>query len=276
MFGLQLPPAVSKLLIINIGIFALSCMLYFSNGIDINYYLGLHFVMSDYFQPYQFVSYMFLHSYLGGYGGISIMHLLSNMFALFMFGPLLEQFWGTKKFVIYYMVTGIGAGLIHSGVVYYDQYKLKEEIIAYVAEPSPDNLAKFLNNNTSRTVYVKYLDYINAYSDSPNNKSFIEDSVERVKSFYNKNKHITVGASGAVFGILLAFGMLFPNTEMFIFLIPFPIKAKYLVSFYGLYELYQGFRASEGDNVAHFAHIGGMIWGFFLIKYWNKQRNKFY
>ena len=215
-----IPTVTKNLLIINVLVF-LATIVAQSYGIDIDRYLGLHFFLADNFNVAQLITYMFMH------GGFT--HLFFNMFALWMFGRILEQVWGPKRFLFYYLVCGIGAGFI-------------QEIVQY----------------------VHYEMVLSAY-DSVNTGY----SVIPMKEYLNMMT--TVGASGAIYAILLGFGMLFPNQPLFIFPLPFPIKAKYFVIGYALIELYAGFANNPGDNVAHFAHLGGMIFGFILIMYWRKK-----
>lgn len=209
-------PVVTKNLIIINGIIWLAQFVLFNRAdIDLTRQFGLHFPASDNFRIFQLVTYMFLHD------PHSISHVFFNMFAVFMFGRTLEQVWGPKRFLTYYLVTGIGAGLIQLLILFIRvQAVLPQEMFSMV------------------------------------------DSV-------------TVGASGAVFGILLAFGMLFPNAELFIIPFPFPIKAKWFVIGYGLLELIFGVANRSGDNVAHFAHLGGMLFGIFMILYWRKKDRKY-
>ncbi len=238
----NIPPVVKNLLIINV-LFYLGTVLLEQQGINVTAYLGLHYIESNQFYPHQLITYMFMHG--------SVMHIFFNMFAVWMFGRVLEQVWGPKRFLIYYMATGIGAGII-------------QLIVAYV-----------------RLIYIRdllsqeELDYIisNGYEILQNRQNFTEPLAAQANILMNVG---TVGASGAVFGILLAFGMLFPNTELMLLFPPIPIKAKWFVIFYGIFELYAGFANNPNDNVAHFAHLGGMLFGFFLIKYWKADRNKFY
>ena len=191
-------------------------------GVDLNDLLGLHFFMASDFKLYQLVTYMFMHG--------DFQHIFFNMFAVWMFGRTLEQVMGSKRFLKYYMICVIGAGLVQELVQY----------IQYVTE-----LSHYDGVNTGLAV-IPMEEYLNMMT--------------------------TVGASGAVYGILLAFGMLFPNSQMFVFPIPFPIKAKFFVIGYAVIELFSGLGAS-GDGIAHFAHLGGMIFGFFLILYWRKKNN---
>jgi len=191
-------PVVTKnLLIINLVVWAACNFLSF----PIAEYLGLYDLNSGSFNLYQLITYQFTH--------IAFFHLFFNMFALFMFGRVLESYWGPSRFLSYYMITGIGAGLIQLAICYF----------------------------------------------------------QGIHS-------VTIGASGAVFGILLAFGMTFPNTPLMIIPIPYPIKAKYLVIGYGILELTFGF-SSKGDGIAHFAHLGGMLFGLILILYWRKNGGNF-
>ena len=193
----HIPPVTRNLLIINAAV-CLACFLF---G-QLAFHLALFPYDSGYFKIYQLVSYMFTH--------VNLSHIFFNMFALFMFGGVLENYWGQKRFLIYYMVTGIGAGLVQ--------------------------------------LLVCHLQGILAP---------------------------TIGASGAVFGLLLAFGMLFPNQPLYMMFIPIPIKAKYFVIGYGLIEFFFGISNRTGDNVAHFAHLGGMLFGIILILYWRKRRKTF-
>ncbi len=265
MFG-RLTPLVKQLLFINIGIAVLQMVI----KIDLGDYFGLYFILSDEFQPYQFITYMFLHSTQ------SIMHLFGNMFALFIFGPLLEQFLGQKKFLILYLVTGIGAGLFYTGVNYLEVRGVKSDVEAYVTNPTSQGFNQLLvdhGENLNPEIY----NFVDDYSRNENDSRLKETSVRYAWQLYNLyGRYNMVGASGAVFGILAAFALFFPNTELFLLFLPFPIKAKYLVGFYILYEVYSEFQRAPGDNVAHLAHIGGALIAYFLVRLWKQERNKFY
>jgi membrane associated rhomboid family serine protease len=180
----------------------------------------------------------------------NFMHLFFNMFALWMFGNTLENVWGSKRFLVYYMVTGIGAGLIQLLVVYIRLQSLFPHI--------PDVEMDMLLNQGTQILQE--------------GKNFIDPAAAEANVLINS---ATVGASGALFGILLAFGMLFPNTMLYIYF-AIPIKAKWFVIAYGAIELFAGIANNPEDNVAHFAHLGGMLFGFLLIKYWQKRHNRFY
>ncbi|KAA6345111.1 Rhomboid protease GluP [termite gut metagenome] len=216
----MMPTITKNLLIINVLLF-FGTFIAQRYGIDIVRYLGLHFFLAEDFNLVQLFTYIFMH------GGFS--HVFFNMFAVWMFGTVLERTWGPKRFLFYYIVCGIGAGIVQE-ITQYVEYKMV--------------LSQYVSVNTGTSI-IPMSDYLNMMN--------------------------TVGASGAVYGILLAFGMLYPNQQMFIFPLPVPIKAKYFVVGYAVIELLLGIANNAGDNVAHFAHLGGMIFGFILIKYWKKK-----
>ena len=259
-----LPHVIKNLLILNVLFFAVKLFMTYFMNINLTDILGLHFIGSDKFAPYQFVTHMFMHG--------DFFHLLFNMLALFMLGKELEFVWGPKKFLFYYFVTGLGAAALHSLVTYIEMSSLQNSVATFINSPSPDLFAGFIKSNISRPNL--FTDFINDWSSSPNEPSYINEAIEIVKQIYLQKSNIpTVGASGAVFGVLLAFGYLFPNVELMLLFFPIPIKAKYFVIGYGAIELYLGFKESN-SNIAHFAHIGGMIFGFLLLLYWKKKANK--
>jgi len=192
---------------------------------DITDWGALHFYYGSAAHFYQYISYMFLHS------TDSLMHILNNMFMLWMFGSVIERYWGPKRFLINYIITGITAALTQQIVWAIDLSSVTSGVYQFVnlGDNGIIPVAEFLNMPT------------------------------------------TVGASGAVFGLLLAYGMLFPNTEMYYLFLPIPIKAKYIVLLFGAYELFSGVHAT-GSNVAHFAHLGGMIGGIILILLWRRKK----
>tara|TARA_B100001758_G_C18168600_1_gene483031 strand:- start:2 stop:739 length:738 start_codon:yes stop_codon:yes gene_type:complete len=237
----QLPEVVKNLLIIN-GLFFLATISLDNYGIDLTQKLALHQFQSANFMPHQLVTHFFMHA--------SFTHLFFNMFALWMFGKTLENVWGGKRFLTYYMLTGLGAAALHLGVSQY-------EILSLQSKMNPYNLNIVLENGT------KILE---------GNQNYSNQIMGKMNLLINTP---TVGASGAVFGILLAFGMLFPNALLYIYF-AIPVKAKYFVIIYGLLELYSGFANNPADNVAHFAHLGGMLFGFLILKYWQKNNTQFY
>lgn len=217
-------PAITKnLLIINVLAFIASWVLERA-GIDLASLCGLHFFMASDFHVFQLVTYMFLHG--------NLMHILFNMFALWMFGCVIERVWGPRKFLFYYLSCGIGAGLMQELTQAVQFYVLVNSQFPGIAMSA---LPQVAHNNA---------DMLNMWN--------------------------TVGASGAVYAILLAFGMTFPNEKMFVIPIPVPIKAKWLVMGYVVIE-FASAMGSSGDGIAHMAHLGGMLFGFFMIRYWNRH-----
>ncbi len=270
-----LPPVIKNLLIIN-GIFFLATFIFEQKGIDLANILGLHYFFSEDFRPYQIVTYMFMH------GGIG--HIFFNMFALWMFGNVLENVWGPKRFLIYYVVCGIGAVILHYTVHYFEIQPTLNALNDYILNPSSEQLNFLIDSKTiqfSTPQMVQRLEPI--YTElrqqlsSGNAERALQISVDFVIEYKKEflNAPVVVGASGSVFGLLLAFGMMFPNTLLYVYFL-IPIKAKYFVIFYGAIELFAAFNPSNTDNIAHYAHLGGMLFGFFLIKYWQKGRKEFY
>ena len=219
----KIPTVTKNLLIINILAFLAMLALKQASGIDLNNLLGLHFFMASNFHLYQLVTYLFMH---GGW-----QHIILNMFMLWMFGAVVEQAWGTRKFLLYYILCGIGAGLMQEIAQFFWVY------FTFNAQ-QPLSLAEAL--------------------------AVMSQNSEGLDGL------TTVGASGAIYALLLAFGMMFPDQRMFIIPIPIPIKAKWMVIGSIAVELFSAW-ASPGSNVAHLAHLGGMIFGFFLIRYWRRH-----
>ena len=263
MFG-SLTPVVKNLLIINVVVLLIQQLL----GLNFIDWFGLRYIFADSFRPYQFITHLFVH---GGF-----FHLFGNMFALFIFGPMLERVWGSQRFLLFYLVTGLGASLLYSAINFYEVNELETAAERVIENPSPDAFSTFLLEH-AEYAYPQLTGFVYQYYDNPNNGSFVAQSRQYAEQLVETKENIPmVGASGAVFGILMAFGLLFPNTELFLLFFPFPIKAKYFVLFYGLYELYAGFDRVPGDNVAHFAHLGGMLFAFILVRLWRDKRNAFY
>lgn len=260
----RLTPVVKNLLLINIALLLIPSFM----NLELAKYFGLRYIFAESFQPFQFITYMFLHA---GFG-----HLLGNMFALFIFGPMLERYWGAKKFFIFYMVTGVGAGILYGVVNFIEMQQLESAAEQYIENPNYEGFVSFVQENANYA-YRQWYDFIDAYGENPSKQEYIDGSIQRVKEVVRFQGNVPlIGASGAVFGILFAFGFLFPNTELFLLFPPIPIKAKYLVTFYGLYELYAGIQNVPGDNVAHYAHLGGMLIAFILLKIWQKDNTRFY
>jgi len=225
----NLMPTVTKnIIIINVIMF-ITTIVFERMGINLVDILGLHYFGSEKFHIWQFITYMFMH------GGVA--HIFFNMFAVWMFGAAVENMWGPKRYLNYYLLTGLGAAVAHYAIVYYQLQPL---------------LAQIASDTT------------------------LTPDVADAQKIELMNAPLVIGASGAVFGILVAFGMYFPNTMLFILPIPFPIKAKYAVIGYGLFELFSGIAKTSGDNVAHFAHLGGLLCGFILIQIWKRNDRTYY
>ncbi|HTD94793.1 MAG TPA: rhomboid family intramembrane serine protease [Chitinophagaceae bacterium] len=218
------PPVVKNLIIINVLVY-IAQEAFGSQSQTILNLFALHDVHSVFFKPYQLITYMFLH------GGID--HILFNMIALWMFGALLENHWGAKRFLTYYLLCGLGAGVLHLIVLYFQMAPLMEEF-----------------HSASSALQLEYVNSPNFRVNEP-----------------------TLGASGAIFGCLAAFGYLFPNSLIYVYFL-IPIKAKWFVFIYGALELTLAVRNSAGDNVAHFAHLGGAITGLIIVFFWNKTNRK--
>ena len=225
----RFPPVVKNLIIINVLVFIAQETFGASNPYVIEDLFALHDVHSDFFKPYQVITYMFLH------GGFE--HILFNMFALWMFGSLLENHWGPKRFLQFYIVCGIGAGLLHLGVLY-----IEMEPVWKIIRMMPQEEQAKASEHTAMLM--------NKVINAP-----------------------TVGASGAIFGCLAAFGYLFPNSLIYVYFM-IPMKAKWFVLIYGGIELWLAIRNSAGDTVAHFAHLGGAITGFIIVYIWNKTNRR--
>ena len=257
-----LPPVVKNLLIINALFFFATISFKTALGIDLEKILGLYYFRSDLFQPYQFVTYLFIHADIG--------HLVFNMFALWMFGYLLENVWGPKKFLTYYMLTGIGAGITQTIVHLFSFSAIDAAAIAYNNAPSLDAFVTLVNHHFPQ-YYGSLQTFIATWTTSPQSPEYTQQSLNFVHQLVQLNLDVpTIGASGAVYGILLAFGMMFPNMLVYIYFL-FPIKAKWIVILYGGIELFYGVSNNPSDNVAHFAHLGGMIFGLILILFWRKR-----
>ncbi|PJJ59033.1 rhomboid family intramembrane serine protease [Hymenobacter chitinivorans] len=260
---LNLTPTVRVLLFINLGVYLLQTQL----GQQLNL-LALYPIGSEHFQPWQFVTYMFMHGGLG--------HLFSNMFGLFSFGPLLEQRWGGNRFLAFWLICGIGAGVLYSGVRHYELNRMHQDIEAFRQEPTDVNLQDFVEHNMEEYA-AAFAPVIRQLHQTPDDTRLIQGALTSIQQMYTSSFNSSmVGASGAVFGLLFAFGYLFPNTVLMLLFPPIPLKAKYFVGLYALYELYSGIHRVPGDNVAHFAHLGGLLIGFIVLKFWERGRTRFY
>ncbi len=222
--GSNLTTVVKNLLIINVLFFVATFILE-QKGVNLNQLLGVYYFDSPNFRYWQVLTYMFMH------GGIG--HIFFNMFALYMFGPILENIWGSQRFLYFYLITAIGAVVLQMGAQAIEMHILTGDFTRHAIEAT----------------------------------QVIQDKVDTI--YYSP----VIGASGAIFGLLLAFGMLFPDAELYIFFIPIAVKAKYMVPVYIVLELFLGVAQFSGDSVAHFAHLGGALFGFIIIKIWNRGQS---
>jgi membrane associated rhomboid family serine protease len=237
----NIPPVTLNLIIINliIGLVELAIPTFGDKLIDI---FGLHYFGGSMFNPIQIVTNMFLHS------NTSLMHVLFNMFSLYMFGRMLEMVWGPKRFLLFYFVCGIGASIMQE-LVWHLSYM--QDFVYRLAE---------LNNMPTSQMQALV------------SKAMADSDPELLSSLtMYKNSMVCIGASGAVFGILLGFAFVFPNLPLYIMFIPVPIKAKYMVIGYAVIEFFLGVTPSLSGTIAHFAHLGGMFFGILLILYWQKK-----
>lgn len=265
-----LPPVVKNLLIIN-GLFFLAKIIFpTAFHLNLDNIFGLHYFGSQMFYPFQFITYMFMHADIG--------HIFFNMFALWMFGSTLENFWGAKRFIIFYFVTGIGAALVHYTVFYFQIQPVMEIINNYIANPDIHQFTDFIHSNNfvaSEEIANYYnTNVLPALANAQTDSGVLQITVDFM-TWYKEaflNSYNVMGASGAVYGLLLAFGMTFPNALIYIYFL-FPLKAKWFVIIFGAIELFSGLRNSPTDNVAHFAHLGGMLFGIILLLFW-KNRDK--
>jgi membrane associated rhomboid family serine protease len=270
-----MPEVVKNLLIINVLVMLAIPALKSGMGIDLTQILGLHVWTASEFRPWQFITTMFVH------GNFS--HLLFNMFTLWMFGSVLENIWGAKRFLTFYLLTGIGAALLYSLSSYFELLPQINLMNAFLNNPGSDTLLSFTQNHQfvvsegyNYDIYKQYLGFeenFTKFSNAPDSKLLLNDMVQFVHNYkeYFLNLRVAVGASGAVYGLLMAYGIMFPNQLLYVYFL-FPIKAKYLVIILGLAELFLGMRNSPGDNVAHYAHLGGMLFGFILLRIWKQKR----
>jgi membrane associated rhomboid family serine protease len=241
----SLPQVTKNILILNI-LFFLATLIFQGKEIDLVNILGTHYVNSPLFKPFQIITHFFMHA--------NFFHILVNMWLFVMLGAFLERLWGPQRFFLFYIISALGAFALHNAMGVYEIHQLKQALISQnIPIDQIDNLLK--QNLYNEALFQSNVDY----------RSYIQMATTPM-----------VGASGAVFGVLAAFAILFPNTEFLIYFM-FPVKAKYLVGAYLLFEVYSSFQNNSNDSVAHLAHIGGAIAGAILVLIWKKKdRNNFY
>lgn len=262
----QLSPTLTTILVINLICLILFTLMQSPQMQFMQSKLSLHLFNSERFLPTQFVTYMFLHADMG--------HFLSNMLGLLIFGSLLEQFWGPKRFWTFYLVTGIGGGIVFSLARYIEHYALFQMIDMFLSNPTPELFD---------SLCLKYYSFDSRQDLTPLVKSFYENASLKMTCMDNAlvmkeniAGHPCVGASGAVFGLLFAFAYLFPNTELNLMFIPIALPAKIFVLLYGAYELIFGIYKIPGDRVAHWGHLGGVLFAYLLLFIWQKSRKSLF
>jgi membrane associated rhomboid family serine protease len=246
----NLPTITKNFLIIN-ALMLLATLAFENQNIDLTQMLGAHNFLSPLFQPYQVVTHFFMH------GGI--MHLVFNMFGLVIFGAHLERIWGPKRFFWFYIISALGALAFYAGYGTWEMYQLKQQILA--------------ENNGTEILFELDIAIREAVKSG-----MIPGFIKSNSLYYNyvlAGYIPMVGASGAIYGILVGFAVLFPNTQLMLLFPPIPVKAKYLVGFFMIVALYSSFQ-DDGSNIAHLAHLGGGVIGFILVKFMNRNRNSFY
>lgn len=265
-----LPVIVKNIIIINVLVSLLQLTLgrfHYDMSVD----FGLHYWKSPLFKPWQLITHMFVH---GSYNDVqlTILHLFSNMFGLWMFGSILENVWGPRLFLIFYLLCGLGAAICHLTVLHVEFTTFNNDFLAYKASPTLDHFMSFIKSHAMHANPP----FLDAWRQDPGNIHFPQSSVIDISKYQNASiNEATVGASGAVFGVLFAFGYLFPNTMIYLYFF-LPLKAKYFVALYALFELSSGIQNSAGDNIAHFAHLGGMLAAFILLRLWKMRPQKIY
>lgn len=276
-----LPPIIKNLLIINVlAYLGQTTADLWGQGAWVSDFFALHNIQSSKFYPHQLVTHLFMHG--------DFFHLFFNMFALWMFGNVLENLWGPKRFLIFYFVSGFGAAAMHMSVLSFEYSQLSKDIAMLQYLPTPERFSEFVEKYP-RMLMLQFsedgamglsskniMSLLADWQNDPKNNNYIDLALSYARGFGDFSLNLpTVGASGAVFGALAAFGYLFPNTRIYIYFF-FPLKAKWFVLLYAGAELWMGIRNS-GGNVAHFAHLGGALIGFLLVYYWNKKdRQTFY
>jgi membrane associated rhomboid family serine protease len=255
-------------------IITVACWLIVQAGIrlyqtDIARYLALYNYNSELFRPWQLFTYMFMHDLSG------FMHIFFNMFGLWMFGSVLEKHWGSARFLTFYLITGIGAGVISMIALTWQLNPMFESMQTYLANPGYAQFEQFVSENMPGSYQNDQLNlFLKDWYYDQNNPLYIRESIKGVMEISDMRLNTaTVGASGSIYGLLLAFGMLFPNAMIMLLIPPIPMKAKYFVLIFGAIELFSGIRNNIDDNVGHFAHLGGMLFGVMMILLWKKKDN---
>ncbi|HAA15336.1 MAG TPA: hypothetical protein DCE41_28025 [Cytophagales bacterium] len=261
----RLTPAVRSILLINVVVFFASSIL----GLDdaLASFAALAPLSSKDFFPSQFITYMFLHG--------NLRHLFGNMLMLFFFGSWVEQVWGAQRFLIFYLICGLGAGVLYASINYVEYQGMRQEYESVRNHPTPSGILGFVGEYGDPS-YGQDYQILNQYDEHPEDPIAERNAILLMDNWFSARKNYgrMLGASGAVFGVLLALGMLFPNHTVMLIIPPIPVKIKYLVGFLGIAEYFAILRATPGDNVAHNAHLAGMLIAFLLIRFGNFGGNR--
>lgn len=259
MFG-NIQPVTKNLLLLNVAMFLLTLFFeYQGQGIDLGSLLGAHYFGTPLFEPYQLVSHFFMHG--------NFFHILMNMYILVMFGSFLERLWGPKRYFILYIASALGAVLLYNSVGFFQILELKETIHNSNAVAALNGL---LRETGGHITNANLMEIAQRYGITT------QVQYDALGDYAIKSIVPMVGASGAIFGLLAAFAILFPNTELMLLFPPIPIKAKWLIGGYFVFEVYSSFQNNAGDNVAHLAHVGGAIVGAILVLIWRRTGKNFY
>lgn len=269
----EVPVVVKNIIIINVIMVLLQLVLY-PMGINLQNYFALHYFTGDHFRPWQFLTYMFMHGSPAMTDiGETLTHIFFNMFGLYMFGSVIENWMGPKRFILFYFICGIGAAFCYLGVNSIEYTWMYREIMAFQDHPTLQAFNEFLNKHHLSASS----ELINAWSNDPGCIDCRNAAITAMMGYYHSLADVPmVGASGSIFGVLFAFAYLYPDVELYIMFIPVPVKAKWAVAGYAAIELFSGIGRFQGDNVAHFAHLGGMLFAFILLKIWRRKRNNYY
>jgi membrane associated rhomboid family serine protease len=286
-----LPPIIKNIIIINILMIVACIATQAMRGIDLSDYLSLHATHSSYAKPWQYITYMFMHGNAGSealdFNGV-LMHLVGNMFGLWIFGSVLERLWGPVPFLLFYLGTGIIAALCQVLAMQYSDSILLQGVNEFAQNPTWAQFNTFLSKHPTVALFTSEGEIFSqikaAWADDPTNISYANIAKDKLAVYMYGNGNgfagmfngKTVGASGAVMGVVAAFAYLFPNTTLFMGFI-FPIKAKYFLVLYALAEIFGAWRHVAGDNIAHIAHLGGLVAGLIGVYLYNKfNRKRFY
>lgn len=261
----NLGPITKNILLLNVVMFIIT-LFFESKGVNIGSLLGAHYFGTPLFQPYQIVSHFFMH---GGF-----FHIFMNMYILAMFGSFVERLWGPKRYLMFYLASALGAFFLYNGVGFFQIMELKQQIGNPLAITDMNLMLKEYGSLDLNQLF----DVLNKYGmiqDVVDGTGIPNAKGELLLQYYSKSMTPMVGASGAIFGIMAAFALLFPNTELMLIFPPIPIKAKFLIGGYFIFEVYNSFQ-NPGDSVAHLAHVGGAIVGGIIVLIWRKRGKNFW